>query len=163
MSEIIRLIRAGEQDAQKVLILYRECAKHSAFTHWDEEYPGIQMINSDINDGALYMMISEGELLGAVSLMKTDDIEQLGLPFTGQKPLVLVRLCVSPRLQGRHMGKRLMELAHVRMRELGALSSHLLCDEGNPVTNKLYQGLGYQAIAPVSLYGGQFIAYEKRL
>ena len=164
--DFITLIKGRPGDEERLLALYRACAKRGMETgssHWNEYYPDGEIAAQDILDGAVYLALSGDTLAGAVSILKTDDVEQMGLPFRYHNAFVLARLCAAPELQGRNVGSRILDLAHARAKGLGYEACHLLCAESSPVANALYQSRGYLEIARVHEYGHDFIAYEKRL
>ena len=157
-------IRLGTlADKEAVLALYRACAA-KIDSCWTEEYPNEEFLCIDIDNRWLYVAQNDIEIVGTVSLMPTDDIEDIGLPFSGSENVcVLTRLCVSPELQGHGNGAALLALAEYQACQNDARWMHLLCDQLNRKAMALYLRSGYTEVGRPTLYGCDFIAYEKRL
>lgn len=153
---------AAEADAPAVLALYAACVR-AGHTHWTDDYPDRECVEADLRDHTLYLLEARDRLAGAVSLLATDDCEELGLPFAPGRPCVLCRLCLSPAYQGRGLSKRLLALAEAEALRLGYAAMHLLCGEDCVRPRRLYEGAGYRAVGTAALYGARFVAYEKPL
>ncbi len=153
---------AVDADADAVAALYAACVR-AGHTHWTDFYPGREEIDADLRDGTLYLAEAAEGVVGAVSLLATDDCEELGLPYASRNACVLCRLCVAPEQQGRGLSKLLLALSEREAVRLGYDAMHLLAGSSLERPRRLYEGAGYQRIADVRLYEHDFIAYEKPL
>ena len=150
-------------DKSDVLSLYRACADRTG-TCWTNDYPNEEFLDVDIQNQWLYIAEQDGEIVGAASLMPTDDIETIGLPFDEtQRVCVLTRLCVSPVLQGHGNGSALLALAEQQALANGARAVHLLCDLDNVKARAMYLRAGYVEKGRPTLYGSEYFAYERIL
>lgn len=155
--------RAERTDNDAVLALYRACLQ-SPFTHWGLSYPAREEIEADLAADALWLLWEDGAVAGAVSLLATDDVEDMGFPFVTPAPAcVLGRFCVHPSHQGKGLAKKLLALAERAARADGYASVHLLCAADNPITRRLYTGAGYRYVADAVLYEHAWLVYEKAL
>ncbi len=163
MSLAIQLRRAASGDAEAVWALYRACMRDSRVTCWYDGYPTRDILELDLENGWLYVYEDGGAIIGAVSLLPTDDLEEMSLPFEcPENPCVLARLCLSPERQGRGEAAVLLRMAERHAAREGHPAVHLLCDQENPAARRLYDRAGYHAVADVALYGGRFHAFEKK-
>ncbi len=148
-------------DENEVWALWRACAADDRCL-WNDDYPTPDFLHSDLNHGWLYVMLSEGRLQGAVTLMPTDDLEDLGLPFAEtEKVAVMTRLCVWPALQGQGYGRRLLALTERHAAAGGAKAMHMLCDVRNAPALALYRRAGYRQVSDARLYGDHFFVLER--
>lgn len=163
MQKLDFILRPGVgADVDDVAALYADCAR-AGNTHWTEAYPDRACAEDDAATGTLYVLVSQGRTVGTVTLLPTDDCEELGLPYAPGKACVLCRLGVAPGWQGRGLGKRLLSMAEEQARKLGYAAMHLMCEENAARPRRLYEGAGYRPVGPVALYGHRYTAYEKLL
>ena len=160
---MLTFARAEGSDGDAVLALYRACMQ-SPFTHWQLEYPSRAEIDADLVSRELWLLREDGALAGAASLLRTDDVEELGFPYRTPAPAcVLGRFCLHPSFQGRGLAKTLLRFAEREARAEGYASMHLLCAVDNPITRSLYEGAGYHHVADAELYDLSWLVYEKAL
>ena len=153
--------QATPEDAAEALRLLRACVEMGCGC-WNDDYPNAEVVAEDIAQKALYLWRDQVEVIGAVSLLAFDDVEEQGLPFRfTDKPCVLCRLCVAPSLQGRGYGRAALFAAEKLAAELGYQAVHLMCDTHNEVAQKLYCNADYAALGEVALYGLVFTVFEK--
>lgn len=77
---------------------------------------------------------------------------------------MLARLGILPEAQGRGLAAKTMHLAAETARARGFTTARLLASEDNPVTNHIYQKLGYEARGHARLWDSEdFVGYELRL
>jgi len=158
-----RLEQATAADYDAVWALWRACAADSR-SLWNEEYPTESILRFDMDHGYLYVMYGESGLVGAASLLPTDDLEEQGYAFAETEHIaVLTRLCVQPALQGQGNGSALLSLVEELAAQKGAKALHFLCDVRNGPALALYARAGYRRVCTASLYGETFSVQEKRL
>ena len=159
--EAFTLKRADLGDADTALAVCKTC-RVIPHTHWTNEYPSREVLEQDAREGALYLLLENGKAIGIGVVMDHDDVCELPLPFAGKKPCVLARLGILPARQGRGLGGTLLGLLEQAAKARGFDSARLLCDEDNPITNRLYRHAGYAELGTASLYGGHYRIYEKQ-
>jgi ribosomal-protein-alanine N-acetyltransferase len=72
------------------------------------------------------------------------------------------RVAVTPTLQGRGIGRRLMTEVETRLRHVGAMSAALLINRRNELSIRFYQRLGYEAEEQVGFMMKMLDAGEER-
>jgi ribosomal protein S18 acetylase RimI-like enzyme len=152
---------ATDADASAIWSLWRACAAQSQCL-WDDDYPTRSILNFDLENRWSYMLCSGQRLIGSVTLMPTDDLEDLGLPFQEtEKIAVITRMCVDPTLQRRGFGSQLFSHTEQLALERGAKALHFLCDIRNVPALALYRKNDCRQVCDVRLYGDPFFVMEK--
>jgi len=158
---IFRPVTAEELPA--VWALWHACADVGNCP-WNDDYPTRDILQLDWKNGWLYALFQSDTLVGSASLMQTDDLEKLGFPFQETESIaVLTRLCVTPTLQKRGNGRKLVEQVHLHAISNGIRAIHLLCDVRNENALALYRRAGYRDVCNADLYGDHFTVMEKLL
>jgi ribosomal protein S18 acetylase RimI-like enzyme len=137
----------------------------SGIEQWDEVYPTDAILESDIQDGSMYVAVVEGELAGLIVLNEQQDPTYAGVlwAYVSERVIVVHRLMIDPRFQQRGIARTLMAFAEGRARELGYAVVRLDAFVHNPRAVRLYQTLGYRDAGAVMLRKGPFRCFEKRL
>ena len=155
--------KATKLDKEPVRLLYHqavETGKANGSSDWNDEYPSEEILEDDLISERLFVLIDVQTMVGAVSLMETDDLDQEPLGWAAVRSCVPVRLCVSAARQRQGLGERLMNSLAKYARDEGYESFRLLASHNNPAANRLYQKMGYSNLCRVHLYKKEFIAYE---
>jgi ribosomal protein S18 acetylase RimI-like enzyme len=165
-----REARADQADA--LLALYRSSAQNMNDHHiyqWNTSYPDRDTILGDIARGQLLVLEgAEADLAGAVTINRDLDIPppDLGGPaWEGEAPYgVLHRLCVHPRLQGRGLGRKLIQHSAEYGRSRGFRSLRLMVLDANTFAKGLYLKTGFviRGEYPVKDFGA-FLFMEKTI
>ncbi len=155
-------IKAAASDLKSAYGLF-DAAIEAGNTCWNKDYPGREIPLEDVEQGWLYLLKEEGELIAAFSILPEDDLDDAHIPWTDGNSCVLARLCVRPDRQGKGVAKRVMGCALEQAKALGFTSARFLCDLRNPVALGLYHSLGYESLGRVALYGNDFAAFERVL
>lgn len=158
---IFTLRPATLKDADAALKLYRDCAAQQN-SAWDEDYPNMEILQSDIAQKALFLAERDGELAGAVTLIQPEAMEEKCMAFSEtEKPCTLTRLCIAPKWQGKGLGKVLLKMSEKQAARMGYTAVHLLCDVRNETAYGLYRKNGYAKVGETALYDTRFYAIEK--
>ncbi len=160
----MRYIRSAvKEDTQKLLELYHSMIGGAA--GWNEYYPGIETIESDLSRNALLVMENEkGELLASISIDDDESVDSLKcwdetlLP--GAEP---ARLCIRKEYQNKKIARMMMAYAINVLRKQGKRSVHILVRKGHEVAMRSYTHLGYEKVGECSLYDMQFVCMERAL
>lgn len=134
---------------------------------WHYNYPNIHNIEKDISNGISYV-IQHDDNVGVI-IIDTHQDEQyarLQWPYQSQKSVVIHRLAVHPRLQGRGYGKRLCQYAEIVARDFHCDSVRLDAYSTNIGSNQLYIRLGYKKAKGYCYYHHNpepFICFEKKI
>ena len=162
----LALQQARPEDADRLLVLYRAATQAiAAFGGaWNDEYPGADTIADDLACDGLYVLREGDELCAAISVGE-DEHEDTDVAWTlpAQRPCMLSRLCVTPRLQGKGLARRVIAMAEEIARLRGYDAIHLMAAKGNRMTQNIYSSIGYRVCGEVHLYDIDFICFEKAL
>jgi ribosomal protein S18 acetylase RimI-like enzyme len=132
---------------------------------WDEWYPIPSDIDSDLEDGNLYLCRYWNQIAGCVVLNSSQDPAYATVPWKySRAPIGVVhRLMVAPTLHGRGIASFLMRFVEQRAREIGYKTIRLDAFSKNPSAVGLYDRLGYQRAGMVTFRKGIFHCFEKSL
>lgn len=153
--------QAEKQDLKAVFELYR-CVVGKPFCVWNDEYPGWLDINEDFENGTLYVMSQEDTILGAISIVVHNELDEL--TFWQQKDArELARVVVAPGQQGKGIAQRMVEEVASILKAQGVGSIHLLVAEANPPAQRVYRKCGFQFLGTCFMFGHDYIGCEKIL
>ncbi|MED3563716.1 GNAT family N-acetyltransferase [Bacillus xiapuensis] len=144
----MEIVSIGLDAFKKVRQLYSEITEDlqkKKIKQWDLFYPNRFVIKEDIKEGNLFGIYEANQLAGAVALdtnsSKEYDKIQWG-DFQGS-PLIVHRLAVHPKFQGKGYGKTLLSYAEEFASKNRHTSIRLDVFSGNPSAVKLYEKAGY--------------------
>ena len=160
----MRYIRSAvKEDTQKLLELYHSMIGGAA--GWNEYYPGIETIESDLSRNALLVMENEkGELLASISIDDDESVDSLKCWDETLLPgAELARLCIRKEYQNKKIARMMMAYAINVLRKQGKRSVHILVRKGHEVAMRSYTHLGYEKVGECSLYDMQFVCMERAL
>lgn len=108
--------QASLDDFADLFPIYRAAKENldkQGIYQWTDTYPNEQIIRSDIEKGVLYVLKSEGEIVGAMNLSEEQEPEYANIEweYDNTKVMVLHRLVISPDFQGHGWGKVCMDFA----------------------------------------------------
>jgi len=150
---IVEIIKATMSHVQPVMDLISACnsdLRSRGIYQWDNQYPNIEEVSNDQADGALYVAMSSGFNIGAVSLNAQQEsaYQQVAWQFI-EPSLVIHRLCVAPALQCRGIGASLLNFAERYAHTAGYASIRLDVYSGNSDTVNFYKKRGYRIAGEV--------------
>ncbi len=160
----MRYIRSAvKEDTQKLLELYHSMIGGAA--GWNEYYPGIETIESDLSRNALLVMENEkGELLASISIDDDESVDSLKCWDETLLPgAELARLCIRKEYQNKKIARMMMAYAINVLRKQRKRSVHILVRKGHEVAMRSYTHLGYEKVGECSLYDMQFVCMERAL
>ncbi len=158
--------KALAAEAPLILALYRsatEKGKGDGSSNWDDEYPSAGMLQEDLLKGRLFVLEEEGQIVAAITMEDGEEAETGALPWTMARSCLLMRLCVSPLRQGQGLGERMMRLISEEAKVRGFEASRHLAATENLAANRLYKRMGYSRLGTCTLFGTEFVAYERIL
>lgn len=158
--------KEGAQD--EVMCLFEAVKKNMAeqgIDQWDEVYPDVRDVVSDIQDGTLTLVRQGGRLVAVYTLNRHQDNAYKFGSFkdTSDGYLVLHRLCVHPDNQ--HTGIAVAALKHIEeeAKKEGVSSIRLDVFTKNLRAVKLYEQAGYEYAGDAYFRKGKFALMEKLL
>jgi ribosomal protein S18 acetylase RimI-like enzyme len=161
------IILAEAHDLDELVQLYRQCAysmNADGLFNWSENYPGPSVIKKDINNHQLYAY-KDPSIQGAFSLCfsQPEYYKNIKWSIPDKEFLVIRRLAVHPRAQGKGIAKELVEYSETYANNYKFSSIRLDVYSLSTIAVKLYKKCGYQ-IKGVFLQKGieeAFFAMEK--
>ena len=163
------LVRASARDAEEVYALYRAAAAHGrarGSSDWDDDYPAMANILSDLEAHGLFVLRREGRIVAAISAVPPVDLEELeeyAVPWTPARAVELCRFCVSPEAQGTGLAKRVFLSILEILRAEGIEAVRYLCAKANPAAYRLYTSLGHRQLGEVRHWETDFYCFEQVL
>ena len=144
-----------------ILQLTKACGKHmrdNGIDQWDEDYPNRDIIEHDLKTETLFAYREHNTVLGIVVLNETQDEEYKEINWStndNNKNIVVHRLAVHPLMQGKGIGRKLMDFAEKWAKENHYDAIRLDTYSQNPRNQRFYIKRGYKDLGPV------FLQYKK--
>ncbi|AZQ60921.1 GNAT family N-acetyltransferase [Flammeovirga pectinis] len=132
---------------------------------WDEDYPTLDILEKDISKGDAYGFFIDDELAAYVIFNTEFDEEYNDINWlnTSSSFLVMHRLSVSPKFQGRGIAKKVIYFGEKLAIKLGHKSMRFDAYTQNPISNGVYEKIGYKMLGVVKFRKGDFFCYEKNI
>lgn len=162
----IQFRSAAAADTDAILELYRAATvagQKQGTTDWDLEYPNAETIAYDLSQNGLFVLTDGRNLLGAVTMIPQDDLDDLPLDWTPGRTCVLARMCVHPGAQGRGLAKRLLKEVREEAKARGYVATRHMSVQSVAVTTHLYRSLRFREVGVAHLYDSDFYCFEKEL
>lgn len=128
--------------------LYKQVIRKLRENHifqWDRYYPNRFILLKDLSRKNMFGVKEKGQLLGVVVVNTRQSKQYKKLEWTDQNgnPLMIHRLAVHPRHQGKGIGKKLLRFAEEYAGGKGFTSIRLDVYKNNPGAVSLYKRAGY--------------------
>lgn len=143
-----------------------ERRKEDGSAQWQDGYPNPQVVQSDIEKGAGYVLAHGDEILGYCAILINDEPAYAGIEgkwLTNGNFVVFHRVAVS----GKHLGKGLAAelFGHIEKFALSNSIYSVKADTNfdNPAMLRLFDKLGYTYCGEVYFRGSARKAFEKVL
>ncbi len=135
---------------------------------WDYTYPTPGLVLDDIEDENVFIIKRNNRSLGTIALNENQNkqYQNVNWKYNEGKILVIHRLSVHPLVQGEGIGKQLSLFAEDYARKNGYNAIRLDAYSKNPISNRMYQKLGYEKADGSCYFHGNpepFNCYEKRI
>lgn len=133
---------------------------------WDSNYPNPTVFERDIALHQLWLAEIDGTLAGVAAITTTQDPEYAEVWDTSEQAIVVHRLAVDPKFQGKGVAAELMQQAERLAHERLITTIRVDTNTNNMATQKLFPKLGYVLCGEISLAfreGLRFLCFEKRL
>ncbi len=157
------IVLATEDDREEVLALYKSQLGRP-FCPWDDEYPSNGTIDFDLERDSLFILRSEGKIVGCFSVEDDEDVDALECwdrsIFPGGE---LARLAVLPEMQNKGIAKILVEYGLAELKRRGFKSIHFLVDKHNVKALKAYSHFGFKTVGETFMYEHEYLCCEKEL
>ncbi|MDS1002474.1 MULTISPECIES: GNAT family N-acetyltransferase [Clostridium] len=159
---------AKENDLILIMEMISIVKKHmieNGNDQWDGAYPDQDTLKKDIIDENLYTIIEENNCMAIIVINKfqAPEYESIHWKLNDNSPLVVHRLAVNPKFQGKGIAKTIMSFVDEKARKLNCKSIRLDTYSKNKVAINLYKKLGYSIVGEVYFRGKEnpFKCFEK--
>ena len=142
----MELIFAKKSDLPRLYDFFAEAVsdlRSKGIYIWDEVYPAC-MLESDIENGGLYFIEENGEMLAVFALCDINECEGAVIwEDNTAEALFIYRLAVNPRYQKRGLGALALRHAAEEAGKRGAKYLRLLVGDNNTPAINLYRKCGF--------------------
>jgi ribosomal protein S18 acetylase RimI-like enzyme len=159
----------GKQEELSEIFDVFECAISEMISlkiyQWDEIYPDIDVVKTDLNSGQLYVGKVEDKVAVVFVLSREWDDEYKNGTWddAGGEFMVVHRLCVKPTYQHQGIARRTMEYIEQTLRDKNITSIRLDAFTENPYALRLYKSLDYKVAGKANWRKGMFYLMEKKI
>jgi ribosomal protein S18 acetylase RimI-like enzyme len=162
--------QAKKSDLIEILFLMRACILEmnaKGLKHWNNTVPGPEVIQTDLDEGKIYLIKDKGICKGMVTLNEQIPEEYKALDINGnnKKTLYLRNMAVHPRWQGTGIASQIMDFVMNFAREKGFECIRLDVFETSAKARKMYEKNMFTEVT--SFYASYqkipFICYEKNI
>jgi ribosomal protein S18 acetylase RimI-like enzyme len=163
--------KANLSDLDTLYALTCKCGAHmreQGIFQWDSNYPSRTVLKNDIDSGELWILRGQEIIKGMIVLTEAMDEEYREVQWLtpNEDNLYVHRLAVLPELQGKGIGRSLMDFAERRAITLNYSSIRLDTFSKNPRNQRFYEQRDYTRLGKVYFKNQSqdpFYAYERVL
>lgn len=154
---------ATTNDFDIIMQLYRSAIGSEGCT-WNNEYPNEEILKNDIYRKDIYCLVENNEILGAISIDADDVIDNLpNWSPTLYPSKEIARLVVKENFQNKGIARVLLTSIMQIMKERGNIGAHFLVSKYHEKALRSYAKLGFNNKGEVSVFGVDWLCYEKEL
>lgn len=150
---------ATRADADAVLKMYKSVIG-TPLCVWTEDYPNEFEIESDLSAGTLYVLESDSEVIGAISIYPENEMDGFEVWSIRERAMEFGRVVIRPDYQGRGLSKLLVAGVTGVMRRNAARAIHISVAQKNIAAQKLYRSQGFDFVGETSMYGNDYYLAE---
>ena len=151
---------ACEDDREELLALYKSQVGREGCP-WTDEYPSNETIDFDLSRDALYVLKTDGKIVGAISIEEDEEVNKI--PYWNRElepEAEFARIAVSPDMQGQGIGKILVKFLIDELKQKGFKGIHIIVNRYNPKALRLYDSFDFKNVGECSMYNQDFFCYE---
>jgi predicted GNAT superfamily acetyltransferase len=167
MNSEIRLRKADAADRDIIWNIIQQAIERRRIdgsTQWQDGYPNLGTVESDIEKGFGYVMTVDGEIAVYTALILNDEPAYStidGAWLSNGEFVVIHRVAVDEKFAGRGMVKKLFDLIEDFTKSQGIQSIKVDTNFDNTAMLKILESKGYSYCGEVFLAGGMRKAFEK--
>lgn len=167
MNSEIRLRKADAADCDIIWNIIQQAIERRRIdgsTQWQDGYPNLGTVESDIEKGFGYVMTVDGEVAVYTALILNDEPAYStidGAWLSNGEFVVVHRVAVDEKFAGRGMVKKLFDLIEDFTKSQGIQSVKVDTNFDNTAMLKILESKGYSYCGEVFLAGGMRKAFEK--
>ncbi len=167
MNSEIKLRKAEIEDRDIIWSILQQAIerrRQDGSTQWQQGYPNLDTVESDIAKGFGYVLTVDGEIAVYSALILNDEpaystIE--GVWLSNGEFVVVHRVAVDEKFAGQGMVKKLFDHIEEFTKSNGIQSVKVDTNFDNTAMLKILEGKGYSYCGEVCLAGGMRKAFEK--
>jgi L-amino acid N-acyltransferase YncA len=154
---------AKQEDTENILKVYKSIIGTQGCT-WNEEYPSMEGIITDIRMKYLYCLTDvKGEIIAVATAGPLNELEDITWDSRMTKPCELVRIGVIPSLQKIGIASKLLDSVIRDCKSRGYNGMRFLASKTNYNALMLYSKFGFLKVGEVFRYGHDYYCYYKLL
>jgi len=150
----MEFVQIEKKDTEVVFSIYKSCiAQHArlGFYQWDDSYPTLETVKSDIEKHQLFGLKVKGVLVAVIAITNDEPKEYQELKWRSPLPYVIIhRLCVSENHLRKGFAKKLMIASERYAKSKQNLSIRLDTFSLNKGAIQFYKNLDYTLIGKVN-------------
>ena len=148
------------EDKEEILSLYHSLIGTTGCT-WSMEYPTISEIEDDIENGYLYCMCDENDIIIAVATAGIDhEMEWLMQVSNMDKPCVLSRVGVKSSMHNLGLGQIIVKYVMEDVEKQGYDGIIMLVSKTNPSAIAMYEKLNFTCCGVSRMYDNDWFVYR---
>jgi len=159
------------KDVEKTLQMFvaiTDKLLENGIDQWNYDYPDVVTLTKDVEQGWNFVIRNDGKIAASMAIndIQDDQYQYIHWKHRNKDVLVIHRLGVHPEFQGQGLGKKMCRFAEDFARQNGFGQIRLDAYAGNKISNKMYQGLGYQKANGYCYFRQKaipFYCYEKQI
>lgn len=159
-SGVLRL--AKQEELPEILKMYRSVIGKPG-CNWSVTYPNEVTLHGDFSAGNLYVLCKGSKIIGAGSIVPTNELDDLAFWQHEEKAGEIARIVIAPPYQGKGYGKHLVRKLCMQLEKRGCKAVHLLVSTGNHHALNLYRETGFHNMGQCHRYEHDYYAYERKL
>ncbi len=155
--------KARVYEKNEILALYKSVIGEE-FCVWNEIYPEMQEIEHDIKTENLFVLVGEGRIIGAMSLVPENELDGFG--FWSSRDgchREIARVVVASSHRGKGLAYEMVQSIIPILKERRCTSVRLSVAKCNIPACKTYQKADFDTVGEAEMYGGSYYLMEKRL
>lgn len=146
--------KALSAEIPQLLELTQACAKKmiaEGIFQWNKHYPNIKAFKNDFERGELFVITTEFELQGCITISTLKDAvyETIDWLTPDDNNYYIHRLAVHPKFQHQGLAKQLMDFAENFVRKNNAVSIRLDTFSKNERNQRFYESRGYAKLGDI--------------
>ena len=167
-SEILKGTLQDVKSTHKMFTSITDVLLHNQIDQWNYDYPDPETLTKDVESGYNFIIRHGDEVVASIALNAIQD-EQYKFVLWSKRDkdvLVIHRLGVHPDYQGHGLGKKMCLFAEKYAKENGYKNIRLDAYSGNPISNSMYEKLGYKKANGYCYFRKKaipFYCYEKEV
>lgn len=153
------------EDVMRVFSQARLAQRRAGFRQWEDRYPSIDVLKSDIDSATGFILDDNGKTAGYIAIAAYDDEynRHPELWDVGKDYAVFHRIALSDDYRGKKLSSILLDLAESHALRTGAAFVRIDTGLENKPMQHILSKRGYINLGRCDFIWGERLAYEKPL